>query len=100
MSSWPSLSPLPVTQSIIFVCFLFLFLFISAAGMDSLIPGLDPLQTDPGSAALPGQQFCKYAPILYHTADVNMFPVNGYGLEQTLYSKYNTLVQTSAEAAH
>ncbi|XP_067251492.1 AP2-associated protein kinase 1 isoform X8 [Chanodichthys erythropterus] len=27
------------------------------AGMDSLIPGLDPLQTDPGSAALPGQQF-------------------------------------------
>ncbi|XP_051759069.1 AP2-associated protein kinase 1 isoform X11 [Ctenopharyngodon idella] len=29
----------------------------SHAGMDSLIPGLDPLQTDPGSAALPGQQF-------------------------------------------
>ncbi|XP_048066645.1 AP2-associated protein kinase 1 isoform X13 [Megalobrama amblycephala] len=27
------------------------------AGMNSLIPGLDPLQTDPGSAALPGQQF-------------------------------------------
>ncbi len=27
--------------------------------MDSLIPGLDPLQTDPGSAALPGQQFCN-----------------------------------------
>ncbi|RXN12681.1 AP2-associated kinase 1 isoform X6 [Labeo rohita] len=26
------------------------------AGMDSLIPGLDPLQTDPGSAALPGFQ--------------------------------------------
>ncbi|XP_048066644.1 AP2-associated protein kinase 1 isoform X12 [Megalobrama amblycephala] len=29
----------------------------SDAGMNSLIPGLDPLQTDPGSAALPGQQF-------------------------------------------
>ncbi|XP_048066640.1 AP2-associated protein kinase 1 isoform X8 [Megalobrama amblycephala] len=29
------------------------------AGMNSLIPGLDPLQTDPGSAALPGQQFAS-----------------------------------------
>ncbi|XP_048066650.1 AP2-associated protein kinase 1 isoform X17 [Megalobrama amblycephala] len=31
----------------------------SDAGMNSLIPGLDPLQTDPGSAALPGQQFAS-----------------------------------------
>lgn len=43
-------------------------LYISAAGMDSLISGLDPLQTDPGSAALPGQQFCKCDSILNHTA--------------------------------
>lgn len=43
-------------------------LYISAAGMDSLIPGLDPLQTDPVSAALPGQQFCKCDSLLNHTA--------------------------------
>lgn len=41
---------------------------ISAAIVDSLIPGLDPLQTDPGSAKITGQQFFKYHPTLYHTA--------------------------------
>lgn len=41
------------------------------AGIDSLIPGLDPLQTDLGSAALPGQLFSKYASIL-HYLDMNL----------------------------
>ncbi|XP_016141739.1 AP2-associated protein kinase 1-like isoform X2 [Sinocyclocheilus grahami] len=40
------------------------------AGMDSLIPGLDPLQTDPGSAALPeslvGQDSLLDGPLLSH----------------------------------
>ncbi|XP_050972430.1 AP2-associated protein kinase 1 isoform X7 [Labeo rohita] len=42
----------------------------SHAGMDSLIPGLDPLQTDPGSAALPeslvGQDSLLDGPLLSH----------------------------------
>uniref|UniRef100_A0A8C1DEP7 non-specific serine/threonine protein kinase n=2 Tax=Cyprinus carpio TaxID=7962 RepID=A0A8C1DEP7_CYPCA len=41
-----------------------------AAGMDSLIPGLNPLQTDPGSAALPeslvGQDSLLDGPLLSH----------------------------------
>ncbi|XP_016150430.1 AP2-associated protein kinase 1-like [Sinocyclocheilus grahami] len=40
------------------------------AGMDSLIPGLDPLQTDPGSAAIPdslvGQDSLLDGPLLSH----------------------------------
>ncbi|XP_043102180.1 AP2-associated protein kinase 1 isoform X3 [Puntigrus tetrazona] len=40
------------------------------AGMDSLIPGLDPLQTDPGSAALPeslvGRDSLLDGPLLSH----------------------------------
>ncbi|XP_016419494.1 AP2-associated protein kinase 1-like [Sinocyclocheilus rhinocerous] len=42
----------------------------SHVGMDSLIPGLDPLQTDPGSAALPeslvGQDSLLDGPLLSH----------------------------------
>ncbi|XP_043102184.1 AP2-associated protein kinase 1 isoform X7 [Puntigrus tetrazona] len=42
----------------------------SHAGMDSLIPGLDPLQTDPGSAALPeslvGRDSLLDGPLLSH----------------------------------
>ncbi|XP_042585043.1 AP2-associated protein kinase 1-like [Cyprinus carpio] len=42
----------------------------SHAGMDSLIPGLNPLQTDPGSAALPeslvGQDSLLDGPLLSH----------------------------------
>uniref|UniRef100_A0A671NVB3 non-specific serine/threonine protein kinase n=1 Tax=Sinocyclocheilus anshuiensis TaxID=1608454 RepID=A0A671NVB3_9TELE len=75
------------------------------AGMDSLIPGLDPLQTDPGSAALPeslvGQDSLLDGPLLSHPSTGGLILASSpSSLPTPSMDQFTTTALSTSDPAH
>uniref|UniRef100_A0A673HE85 non-specific serine/threonine protein kinase n=1 Tax=Sinocyclocheilus rhinocerous TaxID=307959 RepID=A0A673HE85_9TELE len=74
-------------------------------GMDSLIPGLDPLQTDPGSAALPeslvGQDSLLDGPLLSHPSTGGLILASSpSSLPTPSMDQFTTTALSTSDPAH